>query len=67
MSDQTGVLLADLLATQKRVLAVQEELLVNSRLAIKRQQRALRWFPLFIVLLLLYPYIPWLIRVLFSR
>jgi len=67
MSDQTDVLLADLLATQKRVLAIEEELLANSRLVIRRQQRAFRFFPVVIVLILLYPYIPWMIRVLFSR
>jgi len=66
MSDQTEVLLAELLATQKRLLTIDEELLANSRMAVKRQQRAFRMFPAVIVLILLYPYIPWLIRRLFS-
>ena len=67
MTDQSELLLADLLATQKRLLEIEEELLNNSRLVIKRQRRALVWFGPVILLILLSPYIPWLIGWLLNR
>ena len=67
MIEQTERLLADLLATQKRVLEIEEELLANSRLVVARQRRALVWFAPLILVILFSPYIPWLIGRLFNR
>ena len=67
MTDRSEVLLADLLATQKRLLEIEEELLRNSRMVVERQRRALLWFAPVILLILMSPYIPWLISRIFSR
>lgn len=67
MSDQSDRLLADILATQKRILEIEEQLLANSNLAVARQRHAVVWFVPFIVLVVLLPYLPWLIRTLFGR
>ena len=67
MSDHTDLLLADILATQKRLLEIEEELLANSRVVVARQRRALLWGLPFIVLILLSPYIPWLLGRLLNR
>ena len=67
MSDRSELLLADLLATQKRLLEIEEELLSNSRLVLRRQRRALAWFAPVILLVLLSPYIPWFVSRFFSR
>ncbi len=61
MVTQTDDILAELLATQKRLLEIEEELLANSRTAVKRQRSAMVWFVPIILLVLFSPYIPWLI------
>jgi len=67
MNDQTDKLLSDLLATQKRILEIEEELLANSRLTVQRQRRAFVWFVPIFLLILLSPYIPWAIARIFDR
>jgi hypothetical protein len=66
MTDQTDIILAEILTTQKRLLQIDEELLANSRLVVARQRSALVWALPFILLILLSPYLPWLINRLFN-
>ena len=67
MSDQTDALLAELLATQKRLLALEEEVLANQKIGVERQRRALIWFIPLLFLILLSPYLPWLIARFLTR